>query len=98
MLGYNILEDLAPGADEAHLLVQLLPLEAALVVDPVAVPAEDHLATHVAVEAVPVVPLKRQHVLGGQAVGVLLHTGLVTYTKINTYMNTVSDNWAPFPK
>jgi hypothetical protein len=39
VFGGNILKDLAPGADEAHLLMQLL-LEAAVVVDPVAVPAD----------------------------------------------------------
>ena len=43
----------------AHLISDL---DTALVVDPVAVSAEDNLPAGVAVEAVPVVPLEGQHV------------------------------------
>jgi hypothetical protein len=36
-----------------------------------------------AVEAVPVMTLEGQHVLSGQAVGILLHTRFVTWSKGN---------------
>jgi hypothetical protein len=44
VFGGNGLEDLAPGADEADVLVQLL-LQTALVVHAVAVTAQHHLQT-----------------------------------------------------
>lgn len=50
-------------------------LDAGFVVDTVAAVTENHLPTLVTVEAVPVVPLSRQHVGGGKAVGILLNPG-----------------------
>ncbi len=42
-----------------------------------------YLAAGMAVEAVPVMTLKGQHVLCGQAVGILLHPRFVTWSKGN---------------
>jgi len=72
-----VLEGSAEVADEAGVVAEVL-LDAALVVHPVAVPAQDHFSSSVAVETVPVVPLVRQHVLCGEAVCILLHPRLVS--------------------
>jgi len=76
-LGRDGLEGSAEAAYEAVVVAEVL-LDAAVVVHPVAVPAQDHLSPSMAVEAVPVMPLIRQHVLCREAVSIFLHPSLVT--------------------
>jgi hypothetical protein len=49
-----------------------------------------YLAAGMAVEAVPVMTLKGQHVLCGQAVGILLHPRFVAWSRgINFLLNVI---------
>jgi len=77
-LGRDALERSAKVADEPGVVAEVL-LDAALVVHPVAVPAQHDLPPGVAVEAVPVMSLIGQHVLGGEAVGIFFYSSFVAF-------------------
>ena len=88
---YFYLERSAKVADEPGVVAEVL-LDAALVVDPVAVPAQHDLPPGVAVEAVPVVPLIGQHILGGQAVCILFYSSFVAFcTNLSSIVRYIED-------
>lgn len=77
-VGGNRLKGAAVLANKPEVL-QKFVLETALVVDSMTVAAKDDLSTRVAMEAVPVVPFKRQHVLRWQSVRILLNASFVPF-------------------